>query len=116
MAMPQLVPNTQTETLTDHEHGTSDVLVRDGELRLYGDAFAMTDSAHGGNDVLGRGFDRFPADLREAIVAKYPRRHFRDAFLREYFAGFAHKPHTTYGTVNAGICERFIAGSPFPDS
>lgn len=81
-----------------------------------------------GLDVLGRGFDQFPADLREAIVARYPRKHFRDAFLREYFAGFAHKPHTTYGTVNAGVCERFIAGfkspnaadlianSPFPDS
>jgi hypothetical protein len=46
----------------------------------------------------------------------------------EYFAGFAHKPGTTYGTVNASICERFIpdfkspnvvdliAGSLFPDS
>jgi hypothetical protein len=81
-----------------------------------------------GLDVLGRGFDQFPADVREAIVAEYPRTHFRDAFLREYFAGFAHKPHTTYGTVNAGVCERFlegfespnaadlIANSPFPDS
>jgi len=48
--------------------------------------------------------------------------------LREYFGGFAHKPETTYGTVNASICERFIpnfkspnavdliTGSPFPDS
>ena len=81
-----------------------------------------------GLDVLGRGFDQFPPELREQIVAKYPRRHFREAFIREYFAGFAHKPHTTYGTVNAGVCERYlpgfkspnaadlIASSPFPDS
>lgn len=81
-----------------------------------------------GLDVLGRGFDEFPSDLRERIVADYPRKNFRDAFIREYFAGFAHKPATTYGTVNAGVCERFlpgfrspnacdlIAGSPFPDS
>jgi hypothetical protein len=79
-------------------------------------------------DVLGRGFDEFPADLREEIVAKYPRKHFKEGFIKEYFAGFAHKPATTYGTVNAGVCERYlpgykspnacdlIAGSPFPDS
>jgi hypothetical protein len=81
-----------------------------------------------GLDVLGRGFDQFPADVREQIVARYPRKHFRDDFIKAYFAGFAHKPHTTYGTVNAGVCERFIPGfkspnaadliasSPFPDS
>jgi hypothetical protein len=79
-------------------------------------------------DVLGVGFDQFPADIREEIVAKYPRINFKEGFIREYFAGFAHKPATTYGTVNAGFCERFIAGfktpnacdliaaSPFPDT
>jgi len=81
-----------------------------------------------GLDVLGRGFDQFPADLREGIVAKYPRKRFKEDFIQEYFRGFAHKPGTTYGTVNAGVCERFISGftspnacdliaaSPFPDS
>lgn len=81
-----------------------------------------------GLDVLGRGFDQFPSDLREQIVAQYPRKGFRDAFIQAYFTGFAHKPHTTYGTVNAGVCERhlpgyrapnacdLIAASPFPDS
>jgi HD domain len=79
-------------------------------------------------DVLGVGFDQFPAELREEIVARYPRTNFKKGFIEEYFAGFAHKPATTYGTVNAGICERFIPGykspnacdaiaaSPFPDS
>src|SRR3954454_6663472 len=79
-------------------------------------------------DVLGVGFDQFPAELREEIVARYPRKNFKEGFIQEYFAGFAHKPATTYGTVNAGVCERFlpgfkspnacvlIAGSPFPDS
>jgi hypothetical protein len=81
-----------------------------------------------GLDVLGRGFDQFPAELREEIVARYPRKHFKEGFIQEYFAGFAHKPGTTYGTVNASICERLISGytspnavdviaaSPFPDS
>jgi putative nucleotidyltransferase with HDIG domain len=81
-----------------------------------------------GLDVLGRGFDQFPSELRDEIVAKYPRKNFKGEFLRAYFDGFAHKPATTYGTVNASICERFmpefrspnacdlIAASPFPDS
>ena len=79
-------------------------------------------------DVLGMGFDQFPAEVREKIVAKYPRINFKEGFIQEYFAGFAHKPATTYGTVNASVCERFIPGfkspnacdliaaSPFPDS
>ena len=78
-------------------------------------------------DVVGMGFDEFPAALREEIVAEYPRKRFKEDFIKEYFAGFAHKPATTYGTVNAGVCERFlpgfkspnavdlVAGSPFPD-
>jgi hypothetical protein len=81
-----------------------------------------------GLDVLGKGFDQFPSELRDEIVARYPRKNFKKDFLRTYFGGFAHKPGTTYGTVNAGICERFIPGykspnpadviaaSPFPDS
>ena len=81
-----------------------------------------------GLDVLGKGFDQFPAELREKIVAQYPRKNFRECFIQEYFAGFAHKPGTTYGTVNSSICERLIPGykapnacdviaaSPFPDS
>jgi hypothetical protein len=81
-----------------------------------------------GLDVLGRGFEQFPSQVREEIVAKYPRKRFREEFIQEYFRGFAHKPGTTYGTVNSGVCERFIPGfqspnacdliaaSPFPDS
>jgi hypothetical protein len=81
-----------------------------------------------GLDVIGKGFDQFPSDLRNEIVARYPRKHFKENFIKEYFGGFAHKPGTTYGTVNASICERFIPGykspnacdsidaSPFPDS
>jgi hypothetical protein len=81
-----------------------------------------------GLDVLGKGFDQFPSELRDEIVARYPRKNFKEDFIKEYFAGFAHKPGTTYGTVNQSICERFIPGykgpnavdvmaaSPFPDS
>ena len=79
-------------------------------------------------DVQGAGFNQFPATLRDEIVTRYPRTNFKKDFPREYFEGFAHKPGTTYGTVNVGICERFmpgfklpnpcdlIAASPFPDN
>jgi hypothetical protein len=79
-------------------------------------------------DVLGKGFDQFPSELRDEIVSSYPRKQFKERFLQEYFGGFAHKPATTFGTVNASICERFIPdfkspntvdlmlGSSFPDS
>jgi hypothetical protein len=79
-------------------------------------------------DVIGKGFDQFPSELRDEIVARYPREHFKERIGRAFFDGFAHKPGSTYGTVNAGICERFIeeyknpnmldliAASPFPDS
>jgi len=79
-------------------------------------------------DVLGVGFDQFPVRLREEIVSRYPRKNFKRDFMNEYYAGFAHKPSSTYGTVNAAVYERFnpgykspnacdlIAASPFPDS
>ncbi|MCK1419737.1 HD domain-containing protein [Bradyrhizobium sp. 182] len=79
-------------------------------------------------DVIGVGFDQFPADVLQEIIARYPRTNFKNGFIQEYFAGFAHKPATTYGTVNAAVCERFmpgfkspnacdlIAASPLPDS
>jgi hypothetical protein len=79
-------------------------------------------------DVVGRGYDQFPSELRDEIVASYPRKRFKESLPRMFFDGFAHKPGTTFGTLNAAICERFIPGykspnvcdaiaaSPFPDS
>ena len=65
-------------------------------------------------DVIGVGFDQFPVEVREEIVAKYPRTNFKERFVQEFFAGFAHKPATTYGTVNAAVCEHFLRGSRVP--
>ena len=52
--MAKLVPNTQTGSLTDHEHGTDDTLigVNAGLNTLYGDAFDMFDHSRGGDDTL----------------------------------------------------------------
>ena len=81
-----------------------------------------------GLDVLGEGFDDFPVDLREQIVAEYPRENFKEGIVKAFFGGFAHKPGSTWGTVKADVCERYIPGykspnfcdlianSPFPNS
>jgi hypothetical protein len=81
-----------------------------------------------GLDVVGSGFDQFPAELREQIVAAYPRDNFNEEIAKAFFDGFAHKPASTWGTVMAPVCERFIPGyespnlcdiiakSPFPNS
>jgi len=81
-----------------------------------------------GLDVLGEGFDTFPVDLREQIVAEYPRDNFKEGIVQAFFGGFAHKPASTWGTVKADVSERFIPGykspnfcdlianSPFPNS
>lgn len=81
-----------------------------------------------GLDVLGEGFDAFPVELREQIVAEYPRHNFKEGIVQAFFGGFAHKPASTWGTVKADVCERFIPGykspnfcdlianSPFPNS
>jgi hypothetical protein len=81
-----------------------------------------------GLDVLGEGYDTFPASVREEIVNAYPRIGFKEGIVKAFFGGFAHKPGTTWGTVKADVCERLIPGyhspnfvdmianSPFPNS
>jgi len=66
-------------------------------------------------DVLGRGFEQFPSELRDQIVAKYPRQHFKEGIVQALLGGYAHKPGASYGTVSAAICERFIPGYKSPN-
>jgi len=47
-------------------------------------------------DVMGKGFDGIPADLTKEIVAQYPRKNFKNSFVQEYFASFAHNPEAAY--------------------
>jgi len=69
-----------------------------------------------GLDVLGKGFDRFPSEVRDEIVARYPRTNFKQGMVQAMFDGFAHKPGTTYGTVNAAIYERFMPAYKSPNA
>ena len=67
-----------------------------------------------GLDVLGQGLDEFPADLRQKIVEAYPRTDFEPGIVQAFFGGFAHKPGSTWGTVMADVCERYIQGYKTP--
>lgn len=68
-----------------------------------------------GLDVLGEGYEQFPSDVREKIVAEYPREDFKRGIVEAFFGGFAHKPGSTFGTVKADVCERFIPGYKSPN-
>jgi hypothetical protein len=68
-----------------------------------------------GLDVIGLGVDDFPADLRQKIVEAYPRTHFKAEINQAFFGGFARKPGSTWGTVMADVCERYIPGYKSPN-
>jgi len=55
-------------------------------------------------DVVGRGYDRLSEKDREDIIRQFPRHGFKKNVIPTFFEGFKHKPHTTYGSINADIC------------
>lgn len=61
-------------------------------------------------DVVGKGYDRLAADHREEIVRHFPRQGLKQQIIATFFEGFKHKPHTTYGSINADICTCMLPG------
>lgn len=55
-------------------------------------------------DVVGRGYDQLSDQDREAILHQFPRTGLKQNMIATFFDGFKHKPHTTYGSMNADIC------------
>jgi hypothetical protein len=61
-------------------------------------------------DVLGIGYlDLDPAEI-EAVTAAHPRPDFKRQILAAFTNGFADRPDTTFGTVNADVLEHFAPG------
>ena len=58
-------------------------------------------------DVIGKGFEQFPAELREEIVQAFPRNNFKQDIIPAFYEGFKHKPETTYGNMNADVVKFF---------
>lgn len=55
-------------------------------------------------DVLGLTYDRYPDDIREAVVAAHPRSaDFKNDIIDAFYAGIKHKPDTTFGNVKGDV-------------
>jgi hypothetical protein len=55
-------------------------------------------------DVLGIAYDQYPDEVRNAVVAQYPRTpNFKEDIIQAFYDGFHKKPDTTFGTVNADV-------------
>lgn len=59
-------------------------------------------------DVLGIGYEVFPEDVRERVVAQYPRVDFKQSIAKAFLDGFEHKTVTTEATCNEDICSHFL--------
>lgn len=59
-------------------------------------------------DVLGIGYHEISDADRTAITALHPRPEFKRRILEAFTDGFAARPETTFGTVNADVLERFV--------
>jgi HD domain-containing protein len=58
-------------------------------------------------DVLGIGRDDLPAQELAAVTAAHPRPDFKRRILQAFNEGFRHRPHSTFGTVNADVLQRY---------
>ncbi len=61
-------------------------------------------------DVVGLGLEGLDPAQVDEVVAAHPRGDFKTEFLQAFVDGLAHRPDTTYGTVNADVLEHFVPG------
>ncbi|MCX8255749.1 HD domain protein [Beijerinckiaceae bacterium RH AL1] len=55
-------------------------------------------------DVLGLTYDRYADEVREAVVAAFPRTaQFKEDIIQAFYDGIRHKPETTFGNVKADV-------------
>jgi hypothetical protein len=65
--------------------------------------------------VVGDGLGEIPGADRDAALAAYPRVGFRWGIVRAFADGFADKPASTFGTMNADVLERTVPGYRRPN-
>lgn len=58
-------------------------------------------------DVLGIGRDDLPLEAIAAVTAAHPRPDFKRRILAAFDDGMKHRPHSTFGTVNADVLQHF---------
>jgi hypothetical protein len=55
-------------------------------------------------DVLGIAHEQYPDEVRNAVVAQYPRTpNFKEDIIQAFYDGFHKRPDSTFGTVNADV-------------
>lgn len=55
-------------------------------------------------DVLGLTYSQYPDEIRDAVVAAFPRTpHFKEDIIQAFYDGIKHKPDTTFGNVKADV-------------
>jgi hypothetical protein len=58
-------------------------------------------------DVLGIGRENLSPDALAAVTAAHPRPDFKHRILAAFNDGMKHRPHSTFGTVNADVLAHF---------
>jgi len=58
-------------------------------------------------DVLGIGRDDLSPQEIAAVTAAHPRPDFKRRILHAFNEGFRHRPHSTFGTVNADVLQHY---------
>jgi hypothetical protein len=61
-------------------------------------------------DVLGLRLDNLSAAELDGVTAAHPRPDFKRQILQAFTDGFADRPDTTFGTVNADVLGHFVPG------
>ncbi len=61
-------------------------------------------------DVLGIRLDAIEPDELRSVTTAHPRPNFKSEILQAFTNGFAERPATTFGTVNADVLEHFVPG------
>ena len=61
-------------------------------------------------DVLGIGYDDIAAEDREAVLTAYPRVDFKESIIQAFADGMAHRPETTFGTMNDDVLAEKLPG------
>jgi HD superfamily phosphodiesterase len=61
-------------------------------------------------DVLGMGYDDISDEDREAVLAAYPRINFKESIIQAFADGMAHRPDTTFGTMNDDVLAEKLPG------
>jgi hypothetical protein len=61
-------------------------------------------------DALGIALDALDPDAVLEVTSAHPRGDFKTGFLQAFVEGLAHRPDTTYGTINADVLAHFVPG------